>query len=99
MASSSSPLTKVILELESKVNSKIYNYQNAAYVSDCADLEKSAKLIAKGIFSNAGQSAYTIQRLYVHEKVEEKFLNLLVKETKKWRIGDPMLQTVEIFVN
>ena len=40
-------------------------------------------------FRRAGQACTSIQRLYVHEDVMERFLPLLVDATRALKVGDP----------
>lgn len=64
--------------------------KDPAYVRSDADLAQAAAGIADGVFSNAGQSCCSIERLYVHESVYDAFLELLVKEANALQLGDPL---------
>ncbi len=57
----------------------------------CADanLDHALKSIVQGAFGNAGQSCISVQRVYVHESIEEPFTNQLVKLAKSITVGDP----------
>jgi len=59
-------------------------------VADDADLEWAAQRVTKGSFSSAGQSCISVQRVYVHEKVYDKFMKLLTANVKKLVVGDPL---------
>src|SRR3989344_4005336 len=58
-------------------------------VLEDADLDAAAKGAVAGAFWNTGQDCTAVTRVYVHEKMHDKFVNILVNETKKFRIGDP----------
>ncbi|MBC8488782.1 MAG: aldehyde dehydrogenase family protein, partial [Bacteroidetes bacterium] len=58
-------------------------------VDESADLDLAASKIALGAFAQAGQSCISVQRVFVHEKVYNKFQELLLNETKKLKVGDP----------
>lgn len=64
--------------------------KDPAYVRADADPKKAAIGIADGAFFNAGQSCCSIERLYVHESVYDTFMDALVAEAKKLRLGDPL---------
>ena len=58
-------------------------------VCDDADLPLAAETIVRsGRFRNCGQSCTSVKRLYVFEKVYDRFIDLLVDETRKLRVGD-----------
>ncbi|MFC2154241.1 NAD-dependent succinate-semialdehyde dehydrogenase [Candidatus Altiarchaeota archaeon] len=59
-------------------------------VLEDADLEKAAKVAAKGRLVNAGQSCIAAKRMIVMEQVADEFREKLVQEFKSFKIGDPM---------
>jgi acyl-CoA reductase-like NAD-dependent aldehyde dehydrogenase len=63
--------------------------KDAAYVREDADIDYSAVEIADGATFNSGQSCCAIERVYVHEKVYDSFLNKLVEELEGYKLGDP----------
>jgi len=63
--------------------------KDPAYVADDADLTFTAENVADGAFFNAGQSCAAIERVYVHEKVYDAFLEALVAVVEGYRLGDP----------
>ncbi|HSA58668.1 MAG TPA: aldehyde dehydrogenase family protein [bacterium] len=71
----------VVLELGGK---------DPLYVADDVDVEKAAAMAAEGAFYNAGQSCCAVERIYVHEKIHDAFLEALVAETRKLKLGDPL---------
>lgn len=60
-----SNMTRLQLELGGK---------DAAYVCEDADLPKTAQSLAEGVFYNTGQSCCSIERIYVHHMVHDRFV-------------------------
>jgi glyceraldehyde-3-phosphate dehydrogenase (NADP+) len=82
------PKKKVTLELGG----------NAATIidEDPPDLDFAASRNAWGAFYQAGQSCISVQRMYVHEKTFDRFISKFVEETRKLRLGDPMLEDTDV---
>lgn len=60
------------------------------YVADdIKDIKSVAAGTADGAFYNNGQSCCAVERIYVHEKVYDKYVDEFVKEVKSWKIGAP----------
>jgi acyl-CoA reductase-like NAD-dependent aldehyde dehydrogenase len=60
------------------------------YVADdVADVKSVAAGTADGAFYNNGQSCCAVERIYVHEKVYDQYVNEFVKEVKSWKLGEP----------
>jgi len=59
-------------------------------VADDADLDYAATRVVFGAFAVAGQSCISVQRIFVHEKIYDRFLKLLVGKVKKLKVGDPL---------
>lgn len=78
MRDSSEKLHRLILELGGK---------DPAIVCKDADLEKSAKGIVYGALRNCGQVCCAIERVYVESPVYKEFVELVLEETKKLRVG------------
>jgi betaine-aldehyde dehydrogenase len=54
-----------------------------------ADLEKAAASAPSAVFGNAGQDCCARSRILVQKSVYDRFVGMLVEETKKFRVGDP----------
>ena len=54
-----------------------------------ANLEAAAAAAAYGCFFNAGQVCCATERILVEDEVHDRFLELLLAEARKWRLGDP----------
>ena len=60
------------------------------YVADdIADVKAIAAGTADGAFYNNGQSCCAVERIYVHEKVYDQYVQEFVKEVKSWKMGSP----------
>ena len=74
-------MIKVQLELGGK---------DPVYVCDDVDAKNAAAGIADGAFYNTGQSCCSVERIYVHEKIHDAFVEAFVAEVEGYRIGDPL---------
>ncbi len=74
-------MIKVQLELGGK---------DPIYVCDDVDIEAAAAGVADGAFYNTGQSCCSVERIYVHESIHDRFVDAFVAEVKGYRLGDPM---------
>lgn len=61
-----------------------------------ADLEAAARGAAAGAFWNTGQDCTAITRVYVHESQHDTFLKHLIREVKKFVIGDPSKEKTDL---
>lgn len=59
-------------------------------VFDDADIESAVNGSIAGIFGASGQSCVAGSRLYLHDSIADKFLQMMVDRAGKIRIGDPM---------
>lgn len=64
--------------------------KDPAYVRPDADLEYSIAETVDGSFFNSGQSCCAIERIYVHEKVYDEFVEGFVDATRSYVLGDPL---------
>jgi len=63
---------------------------------DIADIKNVAIGTADGAFYNNGQSCCAVERIYVHEKVYEAYIESFINEVKSWKVGDPSQEGVYI---
>ncbi len=61
--------------------------KDAMIVLADANLDVAASAAVWGSYTNCGQVCLSVERLYVEQVVEEKFLALCVEKTKKLRLG------------
>jgi acyl-CoA reductase-like NAD-dependent aldehyde dehydrogenase len=80
-------MKKVILELGSN---------SATIVHEDADLAAAARAIAKGAFVYAGQVCISVQRVLVHENVQQKFLSLFLPLVQALKVGDPLAEDTDV---
>jgi len=59
-------------------------------VLEDANLDAAANAAAFGCYYNAGQVCVATERILVHQKIKEKFLELLLERTKKYVPQDPL---------
>ncbi len=74
-------MKKVVLELGGNAG---------VIVDEDADIAFAAQRIRVGAFAYAGQVCISVQRVFVHETVYDAFMDALVAETKRIKLGDPM---------
>jgi len=63
-----------------------------AYVRHDANVAHAVENLVDGVFFNSGQSCCGIQRLYVHEKVYDNFVDGAIALTKQYVLGNPTEQ-------
>ena len=63
---------------------------------DITDIKSVAEGTADGAFYNNGQSCCAVERIYVHEKVYEKYLSAFINEVESWKLGNPKKEGVYI---
>ncbi|MEM4331705.1 MAG: aldehyde dehydrogenase family protein [Candidatus Micrarchaeia archaeon] len=71
-------LAKVSLELGGK---------NAVIVMDDCNIDTAVSAVVKGAFTVAGERCTATSRVIVHEKIYAQFLEKLITETKKLKVG------------
>jgi glyceraldehyde-3-phosphate dehydrogenase (NADP+) len=81
------PGVRMILELGGNAGIVVHND---------ADLSAAAKAACRGGYVNAGQTCISVQRVYIHESVYDKFVSLFVDQVKSLKTGDPMDDTTDI---
>ena len=80
-------LKKVSLELGGK---------NAQLVLDDANLELALEGVLWGAFGTTGQRCTATSRLILHEKIHDRFVELLVERAERIRIGNGLDESVEM---
>lgn len=63
--------------------------KDPAYVLPDAKLDHAIANLAEGAFYNSGQCCCGIERIYVHEKVYDDFVDGFIAESRNWTLGDP----------
>ena len=78
---------KVILELGGNAG---------VIVDDSADVGFAAARVAAGGFAYAGQSCISVQRVYAHAAVYDRFAATLVARVAALKLGDPLDETTDV---
>src|SRR5213076_2073220 len=60
------------------------------------DWDRAARQISVAGFSHAGQSCISVQRIYVHKEIAERFTATLAKLVDDLVVGDPMDDTTDV---
>ena len=60
------------------------------YVRHDADLAHAIENIVDGAYFNSGQSCCGLQRIYVHERLYDAFVEGFVDLTRKYVLGNPL---------
>lgn len=85
--SASKSLKRVSLELGGK---------NAEIVMDDANLELALDGVLWGAFGTTGQRCTATSRLILHEKIYDKFIDMLVERTSRMRLGNGLDESVDV---
>ena len=67
-----------------------------AYVRHDANLAHAIENLVDGAFFNSGQSCCGIQRIYVHEKVHDAFVDGAIALTRQYVLGNPTEQATTL---
>jgi acyl-CoA reductase-like NAD-dependent aldehyde dehydrogenase len=63
--------------------------KDPVYVCGDADLEHAAPSVAVGAFYNSGQSCCAVERIYVHQRIHDAFVDAFLKSVRAFVVGDP----------
>lgn len=64
--------------------------KDPAYVRPDCDLTYTVESLVDGSFFNSGQCCCAIERIYVHADIYDAFVAEFIKETKNYRLGNPL---------
>jgi len=87
MIAASGNVKKISLELGGK---------SPMIVFEDADFPLAVDWVQFGIFVNQGEVCSATSRVYVQEKIHDKFVEELTKKAKKVRVGNPLEETTEM---
>ncbi|HVM90045.1 MAG TPA: aldehyde dehydrogenase family protein [Puia sp.] len=65
-------------------------------MDDVEDIDKVAGSALEGVIYNNGQSCCAVERIYVHEKIYDAFVNSYVAQAKKLKVGNPLNKDTDI---
>ncbi len=83
----STTLKRVSLELGGK---------NAQIVMDDADLDLALDGVLWGAFGTTGQRCTATSRLILHDKIHDRFMEMLIEKTKKLKLGNGLLPGTDV---
>jgi acyl-CoA reductase-like NAD-dependent aldehyde dehydrogenase len=63
---------------------------------DISNIKAVAAGTADGAFYNNGQSCCAVERIYVHQKIYDAYIDAFTKEVRSWKIGLPTEEGVYI---
>jgi len=66
--------------------------KDPTYVCDDADPVTAAQSLADGAMYNSGQSCCSVERIYVHERIHDAFVEAFTSTVQSFRIGDPLAE-------
>ena len=65
-------------------------------MEDVKDIEKVAGNVLEGVVYNNGQSCCAVERVYVHEKIYDSFVQAYVEQAATMQLGDPLQPGTDI---
>jgi betaine-aldehyde dehydrogenase len=87
LAAAAASVKRVTMELGGK---------SALIVFPDADLHQAVSAAMLGNFYTQGEICTNCTRVYVHNDIHDRFIDLLVERTKKLRVGDPLEPATQI---
>ena len=63
--------------------------KDPTYVAEDADPKAAAESLADGAMYNTGQSCCSVERIYVHERIHDAFVDAFLATVAGFRVGDP----------
>jgi acyl-CoA reductase-like NAD-dependent aldehyde dehydrogenase len=63
--------------------------KDPTYVCDDVAVKAAAEGLADGAFYNTGQSCCSVERIYVHRRIADAFIDAFVNEVRGFVVGDP----------
>ncbi|KAF3766908.1 aldehyde dehydrogenase [Cryphonectria parasitica EP155] len=70
--------------------------KDPAYIRDDVDIAWAAEEIVDGAVFNSGQSCCSVERVYVDEKVYDKFVEAVQAVLKGYKLGDPFDKSTHV---
>lgn len=87
LAAAAASVKRVTMELGGK---------SALIIFQDADLHQAVSAAMLGNFYTQGEVCTNCTRVFVHDDIHDRFLDLLVERTKKLRVGDPLQPETQI---
>ena len=64
--------------------------KDPTYVCGDANVRVAAESLADGAMYNTGQSCCSVERIYVHERIHDAFVDAFLATVRGFKLGDPM---------
>ena len=64
--------------------------KDPTYVCEDADVKVAAESLADGAMYNSGQSCCSVERIYVHQRVYDAFVEAFEFTVRSFKVGDPL---------
>ncbi|MBN4925169.1 aldehyde dehydrogenase family protein, partial [Staphylococcus sp. EG-SA-1] len=64
--------------------------KDPAYVRPDADLDFAVEQLVDGAFYNSGQCCCGIERIYVHERIHDRFAEAFAAAASRYHLGNPL---------
>ncbi|MBY0559490.1 betaine-aldehyde dehydrogenase [Hyphomicrobium sp.] len=87
LAAAAASLKRTTMELSGK---------SALLVFPDADLRQAVSAAMLGNFYTQGEICTNCTRVYVHEDIHDRFVDMVVERTKKLRVGDPLAPETQV---
>lgn len=78
-----------------KISMELGSNSPVIVLSD-AEIDDAVESTVSGAFWAAGQNCLGVQRVYIEESIFEEFKNKFVERTKKYRVGDKLLEDTDM---
>jgi putative phosphonoacetaldehyde dehydrogenase len=65
-------------------------------VMEDADLDEASSLAVAGSYKNSGQRCTAVKRILVQAPVADRFVELLLEKSRRWRHGDPADEAMDM---
>jgi len=70
---------------------------NASVIIDkTANIDLATSRLTWGAFYLAGQSCISVQKIFVHDEIYNKFVEMFIKKTELLKVGDPYDEKTEV---
>lgn len=87
LAAAAASVKRVTMELGGK---------SALIIFEDADLHQAVSAAMLGNFYTQGEVCTNCTRVFVHDDIHDRFVDMLVERTKKLRVGDPLLPETQV---
>jgi len=64
--------------------------KDPVYICEDVEIKNAAAAVADGAFYNTGQSCCAVERIYIHEKIYDQFVQSFLENVRSFVLGDPL---------